>query len=105
MIRCDSCGQETTFLSPQNDCLDCAQHDPMERAAIALFDVAMINLGWPSKQWDDPALDAIEGGRGNFRNRARTALTAAVDVTELATLIGHDHAAIVRTHFLGANDD
>ena len=102
MTRCDSCGREARFLSPQRACFDCAQHDPLERAAIALFNVAMDGLGWPSKQWDDPALDQVDRARENFRDRARTALTAAVDVDELAEHIGMEHARLVRDHLLGS---
>lgn len=100
--RCDSCAEVTAFRSPQGDCLACAQHDPLERAAIALFNVAMHNLGWPSKQWDDPQIDTVDGGRENFRNRARTALTAAINVEELAEHIGLDNARTVAVHLLGS---
>ena len=107
MNRCDSCGTEATVVDPNGDGITCgcAMSNPLERAAIALFNVAMDGLGWPSKQWDDPALDQVDRARENFRDRARTALTAAIDVDELAEHIGMEHAQTVRNHLLGATRD
>lgn len=94
MIRCDSCGAETVFLSPQKDCLDCAQHDPLERAAMAIDDkYGMDGFGWE---------ELTESHRQHDRSMAEVVLTAAVDVEELAEYIGPDHAQIVRDHLLGS---
>ena len=94
MTHCESCGEETTFLSPQNDCLDCAQHDPMERAAITAFRTT-------PQRW----VQVGEFARELSRENARRILTAAIDVDELAEHIGMEHARLVRDHLLGANDD
>ena len=93
MFRCDSCGQETVFLSPQRDCLPCARHDPLERAARAINDLDP----QPSMKWER----TTEFWRNTARRDARAALTAAIDVDELAEHIGPDRAQIVRDHLLG----
>jgi len=97
MIRCDSCGAETVFLSPQRDCYDCAQHDPLERAAKAINDLDP----QPSMKWER----TTNFWRNTARRDARAALTAAIDVDELAEHIGMEHAAIVRDHLLGTDHE
>lgn len=100
-LTCDACARPARFLDRNRECPECARGNPQERAAIALFDDFKHSIGWPSKTWDDEALDDTNG-RETFRRKADAALRAAVDVDELAEHIGPDHAQTVRDHLLGS---
>ena len=96
MTRCDSCATEVITVDPNGDGLACGcwRHNPLERAAIAAFRTS-------PQRWAQVG----EWARQYNRENAHRILTAAIDVDELAEHIGAEHAAAVRDHFLGANDD
>ena len=96
MNRCDSCGTEVTVVDPNGDGITCgcAMSNPLERAAKAINDLDP----HPSMKWER----TTDFWRNTARRDARAALTAAIDVDELATHIGPDHAQIVRNHLLGS---
>lgn len=111
MFTCDACARPARFLDANLECPECAKGSPQERAAIALFDDFKHSIGWPSKTWDDPALDDTTG-RETFRRKARLALTAAIDIDELTRMLpdlttavtrdtARHFAAVIGTHYLG----
>lgn len=111
-LSCHSCSTPARFVDANHDCPTCAQSNPHERGAIALFDDFKVGIGWPSKQWDDPALDDTYV-RETFRHRANRVLKAAIDPVELARTL-HENmlgftirdmeriAKAVTTHYLGS---
>lgn len=95
MNRCDSCAVEVVVVDPNGDGIrcGCALSSPLERAAIAAFRTT-------PQRWAQVG----EWAREYNRRRAREILTAAINVDELATLIGPDHARLVRDHLLGSQE-
>lgn len=96
-LQCDACARPAEYLDWSDECPTCAQGNPMERAAIALYTTAVYGtpLDWGG---------LTEQERGDYRTQARDMLTAAVDERELAEHIGPDAAKIVKIHYLGGGD-
>src|SRR5690625_7458461 len=97
MFRCDSCATEVSAVDPNGDGLKCgcAMSNPLERAAKAMNDLDP----HPSMKWER----TTDSWRNTARRDARAALTAAIDVDELAEHSGTIAAQTVTTHPLGSD--